>query len=96
VGDERGRGGAGRPDRGLRRDDRRGSARAPDRIFWKQVDVLGSTMGSRADLLALLRRIGAGRLRPVIDSVFPLDEAGAALDRLASGAQFGKVVVEIA
>jgi NADPH:quinone reductase-like Zn-dependent oxidoreductase len=32
----------------------------------------------------------------VIDSVFPLDEAGAALDRLASGAQFGKVVVEIA
>jgi NADPH:quinone reductase-like Zn-dependent oxidoreductase len=66
------------------------------RIFWKQVDVLGSTMGSRADLLALLRRIGAGRLRPVIDSVFPLDEAGAALDRLASGAQFGKVVVEIA
>lgn len=67
-----------------------------NRIFWKQVDVLGSTMGSRADVLALLRRFGAGGLRPVIDSVFPLDDAGAALDRLESGAQFGKVVVEIA
>ena len=65
------------------------------RIFWKQVDVLGSTMGSRADFLALLRRIGTGRLRPLVDSVFPLDETAAALGRLESGQQFGKVVVRI-
>jgi NADPH:quinone reductase-like Zn-dependent oxidoreductase len=66
------------------------------RIFWKQVDVLGSTMGSRADFLALLRRIGEGRLRPAVDSVFPLDRAGEALERLESGEQFGKIVVEVA
>lgn len=65
------------------------------RIFWKQVDVLGSTMGSRRDFEALLATISAGALSPLVDSVFPLAAAGAAMTRLESGEQFGKIVLQI-
>ncbi len=66
------------------------------RIFIRQLHILGSTLGSLGefhDLLALVQRSG---LKPVVDSVHTLDTVHAALDRLASGAQFGKVVVRIA
>lgn len=66
------------------------------RIFIRQLQILGSTLGDLdefRDLLALVQRTG---LQPVIDSRFPLDGVHAALDRLESGAQFGKVVVDIA
>lgn len=66
-----------------------------NRIFWKQVDVLGSTMGSRADFVALLERMAPGDLEPVVDSVFPLPRAADAMARLESGAQFGKVVLRV-
>lgn len=67
-----------------------------NRIFWKQVDVLGSTMGNRDDFRAVLERLAAGELTPVVDSVFPLDRTADALARLESGAQFGKVVIGVA
>ncbi len=60
------------------------------RIFIRQLQILGSTLGNFdefGDLLGLVERSG---LRPLIDSEFSLDEAHAALDRLASGEQFGK------
>lgn len=66
------------------------------RIFIRQLQVLGSTLGDLGefhDLLTLVQRSG---LKPVIDSEFPLDRIHAALDRLESGARFGKVVVNIA
>ncbi len=66
-----------------------------NRIFWKQVDVLGSTMGNRADFRALLDRLAAGELEPIVDSVFPLSRAAEAMARLESGAQFGKVVLRV-
>jgi len=73
---------------------------APDlavrRIFWKQLNVHGSTMGTPSDFRAMLALFGEGRLRPVIDQVFPLDEAGRALRRMDQGAQFGKIVLRIA
>ncbi len=73
---------------------------APDlavrRIFWKQLNVHGSTMGTPADFRAMLALFGEGRLRPVIDQVFPLDEAGRALRRMEQGAQFGKIALRIA
>ena len=65
------------------------------RIFIRQLQILGSTMGSLGefgDLLSLVQRSG---LKPVIDSEYGLDDVHAALDRLESGAQFGKVVVHI-
>ena len=62
-------------------------------IFWKQLSVLGSTMGSSADLRTVLDHVAAGRLRPVVDRVFTLDEGLDAFAYLEKGEQFGKVVL---
>ena len=65
------------------------------RIFIRQLQILGSTLGDLhefRDLLALVERTG---LKPVIDSTFPLSQVHAALDRLESGQQFGKVALQI-
>lgn len=66
------------------------------RLFWNQWDIMGSTMGNDAEFEAVAAEIAAGRLVPPIDSVHPLAEGRAAFERLASGRQFGKVVVRIA
>lgn len=65
------------------------------RVFWKHISILGSTMGSEADFRAMLRAVSAGRIVPVVDRVFPLDEAADALAYLKSAEQFGKVVIDI-
>jgi NADPH:quinone reductase-like Zn-dependent oxidoreductase len=65
------------------------------RIFWKQLNVLGSTMGSPSDFAAMLKLYDAGGLRPVIDKVFPLEQAGDAHIRLEASDQFGKIVLKI-
>ncbi len=65
------------------------------RIFWKQVDVLGSTMGASDDFTAMLDLFGAGKPRPVVARVFPLAEAGAALRYMRDAAQFGKIVLTV-
>jgi NADPH:quinone reductase-like Zn-dependent oxidoreductase len=65
------------------------------RVWWKQLSVLGSTMGSREDFEAAYELVKSGRARPVVDSVFPLAEARAAHERLESGEQLGKVVLTI-
>jgi zinc-binding alcohol dehydrogenase/oxidoreductase len=65
------------------------------RIWWKQLDVLGSTMGTRADFEAAFELVKTGRARPVIDRVFPLSEARAAHERLEAGEQLGKIVLSI-
>jgi NADPH:quinone reductase-like Zn-dependent oxidoreductase len=66
------------------------------RLFWHQWSLLGSTMGSRAEYAAIVAHAQAGRLWPRVDSVVPLDQAVAAFERLESGAQAGKVVVQVA
>jgi NADPH:quinone reductase-like Zn-dependent oxidoreductase len=65
-------------------------------MFWNQWTIMGSTMGSDAEFDAVVGELRAGRLLPVVDSVYPLDEAPRAFERLASAAQFGKVVIRIA
>ena len=65
------------------------------RIWWKQLSVLGSSMGTRADFESAYDLVKSGRALPVIDSVFPLAEAAAAHERLESGAQLGKVLLRI-
>ena len=62
-------------------------------VFWKQLSVLGSTMASKAEFEAMLHSAFAGGLRPVIDSVMPLDHAREAHERLEAGGQFGKIVL---
>lgn len=62
-------------------------------VFWKQIEVIGTTMASRSEFEDMLRVVFAGRIRPVIDSVMPLDEAREAHRRLEDGGQFGKIVL---
>jgi len=64
-------------------------------LFAKQLSLLGSYMGTKSELHSVLRLVAAGRFRPIIDRVFPLSEAAAAHAYLESGAQFGKVVLQV-
>jgi NADPH:quinone reductase-like Zn-dependent oxidoreductase len=65
------------------------------RIFFTQVDVLGSTMGSRTELEQLLGFLVASGVRPQIDSELPLARAAEGFERMAQGELFGKVVFTI-
>ena len=65
------------------------------RLFVRQLQIFGSSLGSLGEFRDLLAFVEHTGLRPVIDSEYPLDEVHAALDRLESGAQFGKVVLRI-
>ena len=66
------------------------------RLFWNQWTLMGSTMGSDAEFLAVVNELRNGRLIPPVDSVFPLADGRAAFERLQAGGQFGKIVVRIA
>jgi len=65
------------------------------RIWWKQLTVFGSTMGSQADFEAVYELVKSGRAVPVVDEVFALSEAAAAHQRLEAGDQLGKIVLRI-
>jgi len=64
-------------------------------LYWNQVSVLGSTMGSHEDFCRLLRAVNVTGLKPVVDFVLPLDHAKEAMRRMEEGEQFGKIVLEI-
>lgn len=65
------------------------------RLFWNQWSILGSTMGSESEFRAIVGHFNAGRLRPPVDSVYPLEHGREAFARMESGMQFGKLVVRI-
>jgi len=65
------------------------------RLFWHHWSILGSTMGNAAEYAEIVRRLGQGELRPVVDRVFPLSQARQAYERLDRAEQLGKIVVEI-
>jgi NADPH:quinone reductase-like Zn-dependent oxidoreductase len=64
------------------------------RVFWGQLDILGSTMGNASEFEAVLAALDEG-MRPVVDMVYPLDEVQRALARLDAAEQFGKVVMSV-
>jgi zinc-binding alcohol dehydrogenase/oxidoreductase len=65
------------------------------RIWWRELEIYGSVMGTPADFKGAYDLIAAGKARPVIDSVFPLAEARAAHERMERGDQLGKIVLRI-
>jgi zinc-binding alcohol dehydrogenase/oxidoreductase len=65
------------------------------RIFWKQLNVLGSTMGSPEDFRSMIAFVTEHRIRPVVDRVFPFNEGEAAFRWMDDGMQFGKIVISI-
>ena len=64
-------------------------------LFARQLSLLGSYMGSRAELYTVLKLVGEKRLHPVIDRVFPLAEAAQAHRRMEQREQFGKIVLAV-
>ncbi len=62
-------------------------------VFSRQLSLLGSMMGTRAELLQIIQLIGERKLRPVVDTVFPLREARQAQERMLSRDIFGKLVL---
>jgi zinc-binding alcohol dehydrogenase/oxidoreductase len=65
------------------------------RIFWKQLTVLGSTMGTAAEFSQMIKLFGDGGLYPILDKVLPLSHAADAHRRMESNEQFGKIVLKI-
>jgi NADPH:quinone reductase-like Zn-dependent oxidoreductase len=65
------------------------------RIWWKQLTIYGSMMGTKEDFEGAYELVASGRAKPVIDSVYPLEEARAAHERMEAGEQFGKIVLRI-
>ncbi len=65
------------------------------KIFWKQLSLLGTTMGSPADFKAMTDFVTAKAIHPVVSEVFPLDRAAEAFALMERGGQFGKIVVSV-
>jgi NADPH:quinone reductase-like Zn-dependent oxidoreductase len=64
-------------------------------IFWKQISIIGSTMSNQSEFLAVMKLIFEGKLNPIVDKLFPLDQIIEAEKYLGEGRQFGKVLLEI-
>jgi NADPH:quinone reductase-like Zn-dependent oxidoreductase len=65
------------------------------RVWWKQLSILGSTMGTAEDFAGAYDLIANARARPVVDEVFPLEEIRTAHERMEAGEQLGKIVLSI-
>jgi len=64
-------------------------------VFYRHLTILGSMMGSKADLLAAMKFIESGQIRAVVDRVLPLAEARKAHELMEDRAQFGKLVLSV-
>lgn len=65
------------------------------KIFWKQLTIAGTTMGSAVDFANMLAFASTHKVRPVIDSIHPLDEADQAIRKMGDSTQFGKIVLAV-
>jgi zinc-binding alcohol dehydrogenase/oxidoreductase len=68
---------------------------SPQRLFFRQISLLGSTMGGPEDFAGMVRCVRDHQLRPVVDRTFPLAEGAQAFDYLESGGQLGKVALRV-
>lgn len=64
-------------------------------LYWKQISIFGTTMGTRDEFLSMLDFVESRKLKPVIDQTFPLERIADALTRMEDGNQFGKIVLQI-
>jgi NADPH:quinone reductase-like Zn-dependent oxidoreductase len=64
-------------------------------VYWNQLTLMGSTLGSIGDLRQMFRAVTAAKLKPVIDEVFPLVRARDAMEKMEMGRQFGKIILHI-
>jgi NADPH:quinone reductase-like Zn-dependent oxidoreductase len=64
-------------------------------VFWNQISIIGSTMATRKEFHDVMRLCFAGRLKPIVDQVFPVQEGAEAQRRMEKAQQFGKIVLRV-
>jgi NADPH:quinone reductase-like Zn-dependent oxidoreductase len=64
-------------------------------LYWKQISILGTTMGTRDEFLSMLDFLESRSLHPILDKTFPLTAISEAFKRMEAGDQFGKIVLSI-
>ena len=64
-------------------------------LYWKQLSIHGTTMGTRDEFLSMLDFVESRKIRPVIDQTLPLEKIEEAMKRMEDGDQFGKIVLQI-
>lgn len=64
-------------------------------LFWKQIQLIGTTMGTDEEFEAMLKLVSEHKIVPVIDEVLPLEQAQSAVDKMGRSAQFGKLVIRV-
>lgn len=67
----------------------------PAIVFWKQVSIIGSTMGNNSEFEAMLQLVNQKNIVPIVDEVFSLQDGNAAMKKMDEGKQFGKLVLSI-
>lgn len=68
---------------------------SPSIIFWKQISIHGTTMGNNEEFKKMIDLISSKKIRPVIDSIYSIQEINLAFDKMAKGEQFGKIVINM-
>jgi zinc-binding alcohol dehydrogenase/oxidoreductase len=68
---------------------------SPQIVFYKQLSIFGSTMGSHLEFEAMVRFVEKHQIVPVVDAIYPLSEGNAACQRMDKAQQFGKIVLKI-
>lgn len=68
---------------------------SPQIIFWKQLHIIGSTMGSPTDFKQMLQFVERFQIKPVVEAVIPMSNGAAAFNLLSAGTQFGKVALDV-
>jgi zinc-binding alcohol dehydrogenase/oxidoreductase len=64
-------------------------------LYWKQLSIHGTTMGTRDEFLSMLDFLESRNLKPIIDKVYPFDQINEAMQRMKQGDQFGKIVLNL-
>ena len=64
------------------------------KIFWKHLQILGTTMGTKEDFEAMLQLLNEHQIIPVVDEIFPMNEANEAIKKMGNSSQFGKIVLQ--
>lgn len=67
----------------------------PPKVFFKQLSIFGSTMGTEREFADMVAFVNAQKIRPVVDTTFPLSDAESAMRRMDDGKQFGKIVLNV-
>ena len=67
----------------------------PSKVFFKQLNIYGSTMGTEAEFEAMMKFVETHQIQPIVDQTFSLEETEAALRKMDQGTQFGKIVLKL-